>query len=240
MCLPLTDALSPSPESAACSRSFERASEAPRGFQAPRLLAVLAITLVGRLAWAGDCTPPRAPARFGDALTLEYEDDVPYAVIDAAIGYWRSCPGYGSDFPVFRIRGEGLRSVRVRRAEPSEVRFLCATFHGDTIALHTAALDDFGKSVPCGSLPQNLAHELGHVLGLGDLQNRGSCRTEIMGFVTPTSAYRRRVTTQECIAAGSRWLTALEKDQARQLGYFDGEVYTIPLEDIDRLVNGRE
>ena len=94
--------------------------------------------------------------------------------------------------------------------------------------------------MPCGSLPQNLAHELGHVLGLGDLQNRGSCRTEIMGFVTPTSAYRRRVTRQECIAAGSRWLTALETDQARQLGYFDGEVYTIPLEDIDRLVNSRE
>jgi hypothetical protein len=94
--------------------------------------------------------------------------------------------------------------------------------------------------VPCGSLPQNLAHELGHVLGLGDIQNRGSCRTEIMGFVTPTSAYRRRVTPQECTAAGSRWLTTVDMDEARQLGYFDGEVYTIPLEANDRLVNGQE
>jgi hypothetical protein len=62
----------------------------------------------------------------------------------------------------------------------------------------------------CGPLSQNLAHELGHVLGLGHLPDRERCRTHIMGVVTRDSANGRWVSPEECAAAGARWRTAKE------------------------------
>ena len=37
-----------------------------------------------------------------------------------------------------------------------------------------------------------MAHELGHVLGLGHLEDRVRCRTHIMGDVTRAEAFGRK------------------------------------------------
>jgi hypothetical protein len=204
------------------------------------LPGALAIALGGPFTSAGDCTPPSAPARVGEAIAVAWGVDVSDSVVDAAIELWRACTGYGTDFPAFLTRGAGLglRSIRIRRAERSDVTSQCGTFSGDTIVLHAEALDEEGRPVTCGSLEQNLAHELGHVLGLGHLEDRRRCRTHIMGVVTRTEAFGRWVGREECAAAGTRWLMAGEVDEARRRGYYDGGSHSMPLGEIDRVVNG--
>jgi hypothetical protein len=159
-------------------------------------------------------------------------------MVDEAIDYWRACSGYGTDFPALVIAGEpGIRSIRIHYAEPSAVPLRCGMFLGHSIVLHDEASDHEGRPMSCGALAQNLAHELGHVLGLGHLEDRHRCRTHIMGPVTRSSMYGRRVSDEECAAAGARWLTEPETERARQLGYVDGTRFRTSLESIDRLVN---
>ncbi len=58
-------------------------------------------------------------------------------------------------------------------------------------------------------MAQNLAHELGHVLGLNDAGDDNRCRYRIMGWVIPRKPFRA-VHPEECRSVGQRWLTPVE------------------------------
>ena len=92
---------------------------------------------------------------------------------------------------------------RVRRAQQwhSRVRLLPGTEDRPLLE----AMSDTGTH-GCSVRAANLAHELGHVLGLADHGRHG----RMMGPVPRTGGAARRVFPDECSAAGALWSTSAE------------------------------
>ena len=61
----------------------------------------------------------------------------------------------------------------------------------------------------CGDLALNLAHELGHALGLA-AQDHPAYATTIMADLEPGNLFQRAITAEECRLAGRRWSTLIE------------------------------
>ncbi len=150
----------------------------------------------------------------GDLIILEIEPRIEPTVVDAAVAVWQSCAQYGAGFPSFVRReqqaaGQVGRSVQIaaRKIGPGQ---RCGSFHGSQIVLYAFARDARGDVVPCGSMAQNLAHELGHVLGLSHAPSTPKCKPRIMATLDSLNADRRQITAEECRAVDRRWQTALE------------------------------
>jgi hypothetical protein len=86
----------------------------------------------------------------------------------------------------------------------------CGVFRGRTISLYASALTSAGEVRSCGSMALNLAHELGHALGLGDSRDVATCDATIMADLSSRNIHRRAVSADECRLAGRRWLTFAE------------------------------
>ena len=96
--------------------------------------------------------------------------------------------------------------------------------------LYAETADSGGRTLHCGDLTQNLAHELGHVLGLAHVDGR-NCPAQIMGMVDLRSS--REVSSAECTAAGAAWLTYSEWERARELGWIRADGFGPPRSEID-------
>lgn len=155
------------------------------------------------------------PLRVASAIRLDLSRDLPRDVVNRAVALWEACEGYGEDFPRFVLDGEADRSVRVRieRRRPGDGH--CASLFRGEIVLYATAYDASGRVHPCGAPEENLAHELGHVLGLGDVANRRSCRLRIMSpLLTGYSKNLagRSVQPEECRAVSGHWWTREERE----------------------------
>ena len=124
----------------------------------------------------------------GDAI-LVAAPEARRPLVEAAIDYWRACPNYGVSFPAFVVSGNADRSGL------------------------------FDWAVPAGRAPErctapaaNLAHELGHVLGLEDARTDSACADRIMAAAN--SRRPRAVSSEECRLVGHRWLTRAEQRRA--------------------------
>lgn len=123
-----------------------------------------------------------------------------------AIALWRGCDGYGSGFPDLEPAGHCPRSVVVRSASTCGQR-RCGSFAGREIVLYPCAMAGDGET-SCGDPALVLAHELGHVLGLGDAPAAPACMHAIMAGAG--AWLLRGVQKEECELADARWITAGE------------------------------
>ncbi len=156
------------------------------------------------------CTSTQPGVLLGEAIAIVADASVPAGVLDEALAAWRTCPTAAAGFPAFAAAEQGRSEVRVRYVAGSSQDGRCGVFAGSEIVLFRSAYDRTGRVVPCGPPAVNLAHELGHVLGLRDAPRNASCRRLIMAADDPIASGERRVRDEECVAADLHWRTPSE------------------------------
>lgn len=174
------------------------------------LIPLLALMLLDVPPSSAQCTSLSRPhTSRGESIGLVHGPEVPREWVEEAIGYWRSCPDYGRDFPALEPERPGSRTLTIRY-ETGHGDRRCGSFDGSTITLYAVARDQANRPVSCGALPETLAHELGHALGLKDAPGRKSCASHVMAWLRADARRPRSVTPEECRAVGRKWLTPAE------------------------------
>lgn len=152
---------------------------------------------------------PSLPA-LAATIGIVGSDVLPPRVLERAIALWSRCANYGTGFPAFVVGPGGDQRLSVQYL-PGEVgRNKCGSFAGREIRLYRFAALPSGRIEDCGSIELNLAHELGHALGLGDAVDGRACQVHVMAGISSLNEFSRRVTVEECQVVGQRWLTPIE------------------------------
>jgi hypothetical protein len=186
------------------------------------LFAIAMVCLSPGRSWAEEanqqrCADPKpGPLRLSEGIGILYSTGVPRKLVEDAVALWATCEGYGTDFPRFVIGREGTQSVEVRFVDVSTGP-RCGRFAGRTIVLYAFARSQKGRLQSCGSRSADLAHELGHVLGLRD-SPKTECRTHAMAYLDSGNLYQRTVKPEECRAVADRWVTPSEARPLRTSG----------------------
>jgi hypothetical protein len=147
----------------------------------------------------------------GDQIFLQPGSGVAPSLINGAIGQWSSgCSGsMGSDFPNL-VNGSNPNAptynVVMGGNSPDSS---CGRTQGTTITLYTTATDGATR-FDCGSMTLNLAHEIGHVLGLADAPGATACQFHIMAGINRDNAFSRSVQGDECTQVDFKWRTSAE------------------------------
>jgi hypothetical protein len=185
------------------------------GLRAALLVAFMHV--FGCAAIAESCATLKSDTvMLADSIALRVASDLPPEVVSAAIEYWRRCANYEEGFPELIVAGVGTQILDIRYAG-SRGDSRCGDFRGRTITLYRWALLADGTRVRCGSLPQNLAHELGHALGLRDAREGAECRRRIMSQINSSNRASRRVESSDCQVVGQRWLTFSESRRRQEI-----------------------
>ena len=163
-----------------------------------------------------------APVKISSAIRLEVERGFPTDLLHEAIALWETCPTYGSGFPRFITEGEGDFIYTLRFESKRPCGACCAYIRGDEITVFTSVRDAQGHIHSCGSLAENLAHELGHLLDLADAGGDSACQTSVMGSLSTwklDSKKRRPRSLHEsvCQIVDDRWLTWEELEEVQSL-----------------------
>ena len=153
----------------------------------------------------------RAGEVHGDTLDIVGDGSRP-GVIERAIRQWHGCSQHGELFPRLTRGDGGQRWLDVRFEKISPVADRCGLRRDRQITLYVSTRSFEGPIRSCGSLSDNLAHEIGHALGLADAPETPYCTQSIMSDVIDDGTRRpRRVTKDECALVAERWRTAQER-----------------------------
>ena len=144
----------------------------------------------------------------GESLLVAPAADTPAELLEAAVRSWHACGEHAVGFPEIRTRGSATRTVWVSYRPDRMGEGHCGSFAGRRIELYDRMRTADGAIVPCGPLDQNLAHEIGHALGLRDAMHP-ACGHFVMAPIRRQGP-ERRPRSGECAAVDRRWLTASE------------------------------
>jgi hypothetical protein len=168
------------------------------------------------IAQADPCSPPGVNVPVVSGIG---EIDIDSSIIDAgtlgkAIGDWRTCPQFGSGFPSLVPNGTGgvPATAILHPGRSTERNGRCGTTSvtysgGRPTRIQIDLWSQQGNGSPCLPTYDNLAHELGHLLGEGDAG--GGCNGHIMGAPT-TAGAPRTVYPSDCSEADQMWKTPAE------------------------------
>ncbi len=149
--------------------------------------------------------------RWADEIVVLAVDAPTTRIAEAAIDRWERCEEYEIAFPRFVLGSGNGRRVRVHIEERLPGLGQCGFFAGETITIHRLVLVDNERIDDCPPPDRILAHELGHVLGLQDVEAPG-CPTFIMSEVMGNRPFLQRVGREECRAVDRKWSTSYERD----------------------------
>jgi len=137
----------------------------------------------------------------GDSIGVRAGDGVDEADIVGAIDIWqRGCQDLyaAGRIPRLVANRPGARTVRVDLdAKVSPRCGVCGEFNAASIKIWRFTIRN-NKAVSCGPVARLIAHELGHVLGLGDAPERRECCTHIMSPIWTDKLLLDRVLPGEC------------------------------------------
>ncbi len=174
------------------------------------MVMILGLVIGGSLPdEAAACSNYRTDSVFvGASIGLRYDADQAgtQALLEEAVAMWQGCHNYGLGFPEFLIGEAGTRTLRIEYLPEVAGDEKCGSFGQEQITIY--GYQRLGDDLySCGDLVQNLAHELGHALGLSEAGTAQRCQLHVMAWINPDNAFRRAVQPGECMAAGQRWLT---------------------------------
>ena len=183
----------------------------------PVAIALGLLTLVATRSRAQCTTRKSTTTVWGDSIALVADSAIEPRIVDEAIQLWSQCANYRGGFPYLAANGSSPMRLTIRLRSTSS-RAACATIRGRTITLYEFATLAGQRFAPCGSLAHNLAHEIGHFLGLRDAPRNPTCADAIMATLSPGNRFVRRVRASECQSVGQRWLTPIESSMIAQIG----------------------
>lgn len=152
---------------------------------------------------------PRAASTLGFVV----DGSIRPRLVERAIERWQACGSYGRGFPFLQVGAEGATQTILVRFEilaPDGQKKRCGKYKGDEIVVYRLALGSRNQVRGCGSLVDNLAHEMGHALGLMDAPDVSDCLWHVMAEIHSANFYDRPVTEDACEAVDAWWVTPFE------------------------------
>ena len=177
---------------------------------ATALLLSLSLALSSAEARASCTDLTKASLASSSTIRLEADSKLPARALSKAIELWQQCSNYGTGFPSFVTAEPGSRTISIEYRSREIGRYKCGSFSANKVTLYALAMTPEGSIQRCDSIAMNLAHELGHVLGLSDAEQAPACQRHVMSRINPNNRFSRSVSVEECQAAGQRWLTQAE------------------------------
>jgi len=171
---------------------------------------------------SAQCASLEAPTGqyFGDQIQLIPGTGTDGSLINAAISMWDSgCSGQmGTDFPALQNGGSGGASYTVMMGGHNAESAHCGEHSGNAIIIYTSSTDAAGNRQSCGNVTMNLAHEIGHILGLNDAPQTTQCQFNIMAWINRNNGYSRSVSGEECTKVDNKWKTSTEPSGTGGIG----------------------